>query len=435
MFRHATKVALIAGLCLVIADRPALAQPAVPVAGTPFAGDGTATAVPGEPIELGAAEPLGLIAPDSEVVYGPTLFGFDTAAFVAEAGGFLAGYSETVGGEVVRGADIVDRVANAYSVGPRVLLALIELRSGWLRAPSPQERIYPLGGSVPGLYNGLLEAADALNAAYYGRRFESRDTLRLVDGRSVRVGSALNAGSFAVLAVLSSDVAPADWPALVAPSRFWAIWTELFGDEPLVFNSSPVQAAVLPPSTLRLPFADGAVWYYVQGPASPRGRGGPRAAVAFAPPPGGAASCAPVAEWVVAAAAGTVVHSDPASVVVDSDGDGFAGSGWSVTYRHLALQDRAAVGLRVRAGDPIGHPSCSDGAEPMARVAIARRFNGEWVPSVLPAAPLVLDGWAAIPGALPGEGVLIHSGAAARQAALQKVDARNGIVAGLGGRP
>ncbi|MBK6767641.1 MAG: hypothetical protein IPG72_01120 [Ardenticatenales bacterium] len=429
------KAALIAGSVLATLGRPALAQPIAPPVGTPLAGDGTPTALPGEPIAIGAAVPLGLVVPDSEVVYGPTLYGFDTAEVVAEAGGYLAGYSEQVGGEILTGAAIVERVANAYSVGPRVLLTLIEQRSGWLRAPSPAERTYPLGGAVPGLYNGLLEAADALNAGYYGRRFESRDTLLLKDGQTVRVGSEVNAGSFAVLGVLSSDVAAADWPGLAAPSRFWTTWTMLFGDEPLYFNNTPVQADEMPLFPLRLPFADGSVWYFVQGPASPRGRGGPRAAVAFAPPPSGPAGCTPSAEWVVAAADGTVTHSDGMSVVIAGAVGGFAGVGWSVTYHHLAPQERVVAGTNVDAGEPIGHPSCDDGADSMTRVSLARRFNGEWVPSDLPAAPLQLDGWAALPGEQPGDGTLIRSDAAARQAVMQKVDAQNGIVAGLGGRP
>ena len=142
------KAALIAGSVLATLGRPALAQPIAPPVGTPLAGDGTPTALPGEPIAIGAAVPLGLVVPDSEVVYGPTLYGFDTAEVVAEAGGYLAGYSEQVGGEILTGAAIVERVANAYSVGPRVLLTLIEQRSGWLRAPSPAERTYPLGGEI-----------------------------------------------------------------------------------------------------------------------------------------------------------------------------------------------------------------------------------------------------------------------------------------------
>ncbi|MEO8082762.1 MAG: hypothetical protein ABI780_03005 [Ardenticatenales bacterium] len=427
--------AFVAAGALLLLALPVLAhaQPTAPPSDATASPEG-ATPPPGEPIAVAAAHPLGLVAPDSEVVFGPTLYGFDLEAFVAASGGYLAGYAETVDGETLSGAALVDRVAHAYGVGPRVLLALIELKSGWLSQARPSEMSYPLGGAVPGLYNGLIAAADDLNEAYYARRGGTMDTLLLADGRTVRVGPEVNAGSFAVLTFLSRDVAAADWSSLAEPSRFWAVWTALFGDEPLYFNSSPVQPqTALPPFDLRLPFADGTLWYFVQGPASPRGRGGPRAAVAFAPPPAGAAGCAPSGEWVAAAADGQVVWSDALSVVVDADTDAFLGSGWSVTYEHLAPQDRVAVSTTVRAGDPIGHPSCAGGG-PSTQVSLARRFNGEWVGADRSDAPLVLDGWAVLPGAAAGEGVLIRSGEAARQAGADKVDARNAIIAPVGGR-
>lgn len=425
-------ITAVAAALLLATPGPARAQPPTPDA-TAAAG----TPPPGEPIAMGAATPLGLVAPDSEVVFGPTLYGFDTNAFVAGANGYLAAYGEIVDGDMLSGAAIVDRVAHAYGVGPRVLLALIEMKSGWLRNARPAELSYPLGGAVPGLYNGLLAAADDLNERYYARRFGSSDTLLLADGRTVRVGSEVNPGSFAVLSFLARDVAAANWPALTEPSRFWTVWTALYGDEPLYYNSSPVQAGPDQPAPapfdLRFPFADGAMWYFVQGPASPRGRGAPRAAVAFAPPPAGAPDCTPSGEWVVAAADGEVVWSDGLSVVVDGDTDLFLGSGWSVTYQHLAPQERVAVSTTLRAGDPIGHPSCAGGGA-STRVSLARRYNGEWVPADRSDAPLVIGGWAVLPGAAAGEGVLIRTGEAQRQAGARKVDAANAVVAPLGGR-
>lgn len=415
---------------LAWAGGPARAQPTSPA---PAATGGTpAIMALGTPIAVGAAVPLGLLVPDSEVVLGPTLYGFDTAAFVAGAGGYLAGHAETVGAEVWTGADAVDRVAHAYGIGPRLLLALIELRSGWVRDPNPAERSYPLGGDVPGLFNGLVAAADHLNEAYAARRFGGRDAVLLADGQSVRVGPDLNAGSFAVLSLLSTDVTAADWPALAAPSALWSVWHDLYGDEPLYYNTSPVEWSELPPFPLRLPFAEGAVWYFVEGPASPRGRGGPRASVAFAPPPAAAAGCTPSAAWALAAAGGTVVRSDALGVIIDSDDDRFVGSGWSITYRHLAPEERIPEGTTVRAGEPIGHPSCADGPATVTRVSLARRYNGAWVPADMAAAPLVLDGWAALAGALDGEGLLIRADANARRAGTAKVDASNGVVAGLG---
>jgi LasA protease len=72
------------------------------------------------------------LVPDSELVYGPAYIHFDLAEFVQAQGGYLSDYSERVEGRVLTGADIVQLVSERFSVGPRVLLALLELRSGWV---------------------------------------------------------------------------------------------------------------------------------------------------------------------------------------------------------------------------------------------------------------------------------------------------------------
>ncbi|HKZ70432.1 MAG TPA: LysM domain-containing protein, partial [Anaerolineales bacterium] len=70
---------------------------------------------------------------DSELVYGPGAVGFDVIAFVAgHKRGYLFKYSETINGEEVGGAELIQRAAQNYSVNPRLLLALLEHQSGWL---------------------------------------------------------------------------------------------------------------------------------------------------------------------------------------------------------------------------------------------------------------------------------------------------------------
>jgi hypothetical protein len=97
----------------------------------------------------------------------------DFEAFVREAGGFLSTYQENVDGEILSGARIVQRVANELSVSPRLLLAVLEERAGWVYGqPEGPNRIdYPIGfmatGQV-GLYDELRIAGTQLNLAYYG---------------------------------------------------------------------------------------------------------------------------------------------------------------------------------------------------------------------------------------------------------------------------
>src|SRR5690606_914735 len=56
------------------------------------------------------------ILPDSEVIYSPAYADFDTEATIRRFGGFLVGHREIVEGEELTGPEIVDRVAQRFSV-------------------------------------------------------------------------------------------------------------------------------------------------------------------------------------------------------------------------------------------------------------------------------------------------------------------------------
>src|SRR5512143_947844 len=87
------------------------------------------------------------IIPDSELVYGPASALFDLDAFVQSQGGYLASYTEDVDTQTLTGAQVILRVAQDYSINPRLLLALIEHRSHWVTSPDPRNTTldYPLG--------------------------------------------------------------------------------------------------------------------------------------------------------------------------------------------------------------------------------------------------------------------------------------------------
>ena len=72
------------------------------------------------------------------------------------------------------------RVAQNYSVNPRLLLALLEYRSGWVTNATPQNVDYPLGffdDYYAGLYRQMAWAADNLNRGYYYWRVDAISTL------------------------------------------------------------------------------------------------------------------------------------------------------------------------------------------------------------------------------------------------------------------
>jgi len=145
--------------------------------------------------------PATRLLPDSEVVYGPGYRDFDLAGVVAATPGFLHAYSEDVLGTTMSGSEIVQLVATQFSVGPRVLLALLEYRAGWLTnaAPSAQQQTYPLGyfsqAYRTGLYRQLSAAADALNTGFYGWWEDSLWLLQTGDGTYVQFSTDLTAAS------------------------------------------------------------------------------------------------------------------------------------------------------------------------------------------------------------------------------------------------
>ena len=72
------------------------------------------------PLSLDKVSPQAVLLPDSEVVYGPAYVDFDLRGFIENKGGYLVGYTEHVDGQQLSGPEIVERVAQQFSVGPRL---------------------------------------------------------------------------------------------------------------------------------------------------------------------------------------------------------------------------------------------------------------------------------------------------------------------------
>ena len=75
------------------------------------------------------------IIPDHAFVNGPTHSGFNTAAFVRTQSGWLKDYRAYIGGRWRTGAEMVDYIAENYSVSPRLLLAILEYQANALTNP------------------------------------------------------------------------------------------------------------------------------------------------------------------------------------------------------------------------------------------------------------------------------------------------------------
>lgn len=354
------------------------------------------------PNRLGETTPTQKVFPDSELVNSPSAVAFDTKAFVEQAGGYLATYSESVYGKnTLTGAEIVENVARDYGIHPRFLLALIEHNSGWVfgTPETPNQKAFPVGIvslDKPGLYHQLVQAAGILGTGYYGWREGHTVILSFKDGHTLRLAAELNAGSVALMHFFAYQNTMENWQEhIYGENRFAKTYERMF-DDPwhIASQVEPLISADVEQPELELPFAEGVVWTMTVGPHAAWGAVDVRAALDFSPPkavPG----CDPNYSWITSVSTGYVVRSGDGAVVVDLDGDGYEQTGWVIVYLHVGTENRVEAGTWLSVGQHIGHPSCEGGISTGSHLHIARKYNGEWVPADGPM-PFVMSGWRAV---------------------------------------
>ena len=356
--------------------------------------------------------PAGLFLPDSEINYGPTVGDFDTLAFSDIMGGYLNYYTEEIHGAVFSGPEIVQLVAVEFSINPRLLLAFLEFRSGWVTSfPGGASRdLYPLGfdaGADTGLYKELQIVAKLLAQGFYGWRDGSLVTVDFYGGDSARLDPTINAGTAAIWRLFSIlyTLEGVDW-ALSGPDGFLALYQQWFGDPwEMAATVEPYLLETSHQPDLVFPFAPGEDWSLTAGPHATWQTGTPRGAIDFAPIIE-ETRCSVSSRWVTAAAPGLVVRANRGVVAIDLDGDGDEGTGWVLIYLHVAAKDRVPVGTWLELDDPVGHPSCEGGIATGTHLHFTRKFNGEWL-GVGGPLPFIVDGWQAIAGEERYEGWLV----------------------------
>lgn len=334
------------------------------------------------------------ILPDSEVVYGPSVVDFDIESEIRQLPGYLAGLSDFAYKRQRQAWQVVEVIAQNYSINPRVLLALLEYQTQALTKPFPEgdEANYPLGVEQPRykrLFWQLIWAAERLNDGYYGWRTGTLNEFELADGLLVRPDPWQNAGTMAVHLVFAGIYGQEDFDWAVSPEGFSGTYERLWGD-PFSLEVRLIPGNLVQPD-LALPFVPNRIWDFTAGPHFCWGTSLPLGALDFGPPAeeGG---CAPSAEWIAAPADGVIARSSEAVVVLDLDQDGDERTGWVLFFFHVGSKDRIQEGAHVQQGDVIGHPSCEGGRSTGTHFHLARRYNGEWMPAGGTIA-FVLDGW------------------------------------------
>ncbi len=364
------------------------------------------------PARLGETGPDDRLIPDSELIFSPNAADFDVVSFVSGKDGYLYHYREIVNGFYRTGPEIVEIVARANSVNPRILLAILDYLSGWVSQPIVPEGDdfrYPLGYvdyQHIGLRRQLTWLANELGNGYYGWREGSRTDIQFFDSSSLRLAPSLNAGTVALQYLFSINRSRTTWESSIEPAGFLATYTTLFGD-PWAYEYALFEPGVEQP-TLVLPFLEGHIWSFTGGPHGAWERESAWAALDFAPATS-VTGCAISEDWVVASAPGLIVRSENGAVVIDLDGDGREQSGWALLYLHVAQEGRVEEGTFVLTGDRLGHPSCEGGTATGTHIHFARKYNGEWILADGPL-PFNLSGWVAQAGSKPYQGLLIRDG-------------------------
>jgi len=357
--------------------------------------------------------------PDSEFVFSSTAVDFDIAAYVREAGGYLSTYREYLGTTGwTSGAGVIERAAFENSVNPRLLLAILDYESHWVRG-NPENKFrteYPMGYENfrnKGMFLQLAWAINQMSMGYYGWRTGNLTEIIFRDGNKLRLDPTLNAGTVALMVLFSRQHSLNEWLRIMdATSGFVSYYQNMFGDP---WARAEVSGPIFPPGITQpqmvLPFETHTAWVFTGGPHlawgthRPGDPDGPLAALDFAPA-SEKTGCDPSTTWILSTAPGLVVRTGKGIVVVDLDGDGSEQTGWNILYLHVANQSRVSKGQWVETNDLIGHASCEGGISTGTHLHFARKYNGEWVIADGPM-PFVLSGWTVIAGERPYLGKMV----------------------------
>ncbi|MEM7030158.1 MAG: LysM peptidoglycan-binding domain-containing protein [Chloroflexota bacterium] len=345
------------------------------------------------PLRVSRTGPLVTLIPDSEVVYSPAYVDFDVDAFIQSQGGYLATYRERVNGVELDSAEIINRLARQFSVGPRVILALMEYYSGWVTEPNPTELNQAMGPANPFGENLFLQiswTANRLNEGYYRYKRSGSIAVRFRNGSRAIVPYGMNAGTVALQNTLAVHTNWQEWQTQVQPTGFMQTYRDLFG-EPETYVVAPVVPLGLAQPPMRLPWRSGTSFYFTGGPHAAYGEGSAWAAIDFGPPDV-LGSCFYSNEPLAAVADGRLFLGRRGEMYLDLDNDGNLQTGWVILYLHAVASDAVRSGEQVTAGTPLGFASCEGGRSTSSHLHLARRYNGEWIAADGPV-PFTLSGW------------------------------------------
>jgi LasA protease len=165
--------------------------------------------------------------------------------------------------------EVVQVIAENYSLNPRLLLALLEYRTHALTNPEPQpiDLTYPMGYEdvrYRGLFWQLVWVAERLSDGYYGWRTGELDEIVRLDGLVEHPDPWLNAGTVAIHQLFSGWYGGEEYDLAVSPEGFYQTYLDLWGD-PFQLETTIIPGSLQQPE-LGLPFLPNRVWDFTGGP-------------------------------------------------------------------------------------------------------------------------------------------------------------------------
>ena len=321
------------------------------------------------------------IVSDEQFVWGPNVGEFDIREYLTTHNSPLLEYAEDV------------EVWAAYtSINPKILLAVIQLRNGWIdHIPENIEQEVILAE----LETVSMNLANAFYEHMYtwgdrstelSAKSSELPIFNLSESGSVQVEPDTTSASFALASLLAVDQDQATWQSQIkpkSPDSFSRLFASLFPDTDPLDRSNNLDPASLPPEDfLQLPFPMGADWTFNGTHSWHGGDIGPdRSSMDFSTnwPRG---STLPD-HYTVASHQGVgYVYAPsrtnlPCWMAIDYEME--PGEVWSTSYYHLSnLGDPGDRGWMVRnqSVGKLGTEVCNGGFASSAHVHFTLRYNG-----------------------------------------------------------
>ena len=309
---------------------------------------------------------------DGQFVWGPNVGDFDIGAFLDDQGSPLAAY-----------APDIELWASYSSVNPKVLIAILELRYGWVSGFSDSITGDEMRSTIEDTAMGLastfyehMHTWGALRPAFSPVPAIGPSVL-LLDGSVASLDPSLSSGTVALVTAMAEEISPAGYESKFAgvTRDFSTVFGAMFPEsDPLDTTKEIVPLNAPPEGLFQLPFPLGAEWV-ASGPHSWNGGSWPPPFSSIDFFTGGGSCAAPPNQYAVAAAYGTVNRPYGYSCWLEID----HGNGWTTSYYHLSsLYSGAPIGRNGKVGT-IACETCAGGFATGPHVHFSLKYNGAYV--------------------------------------------------------